>query len=193
MALINARKTIEQIPLATNTSIKSTLQEIAQRMDIENDILFIYLSSHGSNDFEFSLKQPGMTLPNLQAQSLAEMLAETLIRWKVVVVSACYSGGFIPPLQNDNTLIITASSAAQKSFGCSDKAEFTFFGEAYFKDALSQTSNFIDAFEIAQVIVQKRETEKDYDQSEPQIHKPEAIQQQLLRWAAENQICDGEC
>lgn len=193
IALINARKTIEQIPLATNTSIKSTLREIAQRMDVGNDILFIYLSSHGSSGFEFSLKQPGMALPNLQAQSLAEMLAETPIRWKVVVVSACYSGGFIPPLQNDNTLIITASSAEQKSFGCSDMAEFTYFGEAYFKDALSQTSNFIEAFEIAQAIVQERETAKDYDQSEPQIHKPEAIQQQLLRWAAENQICDGEC
>ncbi len=193
IALINAKKTIEQIPLATNTSIKNTLQEIAQRMDVENDILFIYMSSHGSSDFEFSLKQPGMALPDLQAQSFADMLAETPIRWKVVVISACYSGGFIPPLQNDNTLIITASSAEQKSFGCSDKAKFTYFGEAYFKDALRQTSNFIEAFEIARILIKEREAEKDYEQSEPQIHKPQLIQQQLLRWATENQICEGEC
>ena len=185
IALINARKTIKEIPLATITSIKRTLQEIAQRMDVENDILFIYMSSHGSKDFEFSLKQTELALPDLPVQTLADILADLPIRWKIIVVSACYSGGFIPPLENDNTLIITAASAEQKSFGCRDDAQFTYFGEAYFKDALSQTNDFIEAFEIARTIVQEREKAEDYEQSQPQIHKPQAIQQQLQRWAAE--------
>ncbi len=188
IALINARKTIKEIPLATITSIKRTLQEIAQRMDVENDILFIYMSSHGSKDFEFSLKQTGLALPDLPVQTLADILADLPVRWKIIVVSACYSGGFIPPLENDNTLIITAASAEQTSFGCRDGAEFTYFGEAYFKDALSQTNDFIEAFEIARTIVQEREKAEDYEQSQPQIHKPQAIQQQLQRWAAEEQI-----
>ena len=188
IALINARKTIKEIPLATITSIKRTLQEFAQRMDVENDILFIYMSSHGSKDFEFSLKQTGLALPDLPVQTLADILADLPIRWKIIVVSACYSGGFIPPLENDNTLIITAASAEQKSFGCRDDAEFTYFGEAYFKDALSQTNDFIEAFEIARTIVQEREKAEDYEQSQPQIHKPQAIQQQLQRWAAEEHI-----
>lgn len=188
IALINARKTIKEIPLATITSIKRTLQEIAQRMDVENDILFIYMSSHGSRNFEFSLKQTGLALPDLPVQTLADILADLPVRWKIIVVSACYSGGFIPPLENDNTLIITAASAEQTSFGCRDGAEFTYFGEAYFKDALSQTNDFIEAFEIARTIVQEREKAEDYEQSQPQIHKPQAIQQQLQRWAAEEQI-----
>ncbi len=188
IALINARKTIKEIPLATITSIKRTLQEIAQRMDVENDILFIYMSSHGSRNFEFSLKQTGLALPDLPVQTFADILADLPVRWKIIVVSACYSGGFIPPLENDNTLIITAASAEQTSFGCRDGAEFTYFGEAYFKDALSQTNDFIEAFEIARTIVQEREKAEDYEQSQPQIHKPQAIQQQLQRWAAEEQI-----
>jgi len=188
IALINARKTINEIPLATITSIKRTLQKIAQRMDVENDILFIYMSSHGSKDFEFSLKQPRLALPDLPVQTLADILADLPIRWKIIVVSACYSGGFIPPLENDNTLIITASAAGQTSFGCRDDAEFTYFGQAYFKDALSQTNDFIEAFEIARIIVQEREKAEDYEQSQPQIHKPQAIQQQLQRWAAEAHI-----
>ena len=188
IVLINATKTIKEIPLATITSIKRTLQKIAQRMDVENDILFIYMSSHGSKDFEFSLKQTELALPDLPVQTLADILADLPIRWKIIVVSACYSGGFIPPLENDNTLIITAASAEQKSFGCRDDAQFTYFGEAYFKDALSQTNDFIEAFEIARTIVQEREKAEDYEQSQPQIHKPQAIQQQLQRWATEERI-----
>ena len=188
IALINARKTINEIPLATITSIKRTLQKIAQLMDVENDMLFIYMSSHGSRDFEFSLKQARLALPDLPVQTLADILADLPIRWKIIVVSACYSGGFIPPLENDNTLIITAASAEQTSFGCRDDAEFTYFGEAYFKDALGQTNDFIEAFEIARTIVQEREKAEDYEQSQPQIHKPQAIQEQLQRWSAEEHI-----
>lgn len=182
IALINARKTIEEIPLATTTSIKGTLQEIAKRMDTENDILFIYMSSHGSKEFEFSLNQTKMDLPDISAQTLADIINDLPIRWKVIIVSACYSGGFIPPLENDNTLIITAAAPEQTSFGCSNEAEFTYFGEAYFKDALSQTSNFVKAYDLALEIVTQREKLEGYDPSRPQIHKPDAIQKQLEQW-----------
>ena len=182
IALVNARKTIEEIPLATTTSIKSTLKQISQRMDAENDILFIYMSSHGSREFEFSLNQSNMDLPDISAQTLADIMKELPIRWKVIVVSACYSGGFIPPLKNDDTLIITAAAPEQRSFGCSNEAEFTYFGEAYFKDALSQTSSFDEAYDLALEIVTEREKSEGYDPSRPQIHKPEAILKQLEQW-----------
>ena len=184
VALVNARKTIKDIPLATTTSIKLTLEQIAQRMDVENDILFIYMTSHGSNKFEFSLKQVDMSLPDLPAQTLADILAELPIRWKVIVISACYSGGFIPALKNDHTLIMTAASADQTSFGCTDESEFTYFGEAFFKDALTQTNDFIAAFDIAKKIVKEREEAEDYEHSQPQIHNPPAIQTQLEQWRA---------
>ena len=182
LTLINARKTIKQIPLATTTSIKSTLKQISQRMDAENDILFIYMSSHGSREFEFSLNQSKMDLPDISAQTLADIINDLPIRWKVIVVSACYSGGFIPPLKNDNTLIITAAAPKQTSFGCSNEADFTYFGEAYFKDALGQTSNFVEAYDLALKIVTEREKSQGYDPSRPQIHKPDAILKQLEQW-----------
>jgi hypothetical protein len=182
IALINARKTINDIPLATNTSIKRSLGEIARRMDTENDILFLFMSSHGSKEHAFSLKQAAMDLPDLSAEALAGILADLPIRWKVIVISACYSGGFIQPLKDDHTLIITAASAEQTSFGCSDEAEFTYFGEAYFKDALSQTHDFAEAFDIARDIVKEREKVDGYEHSEPRIHKPRAILEQLERW-----------
>jgi hypothetical protein len=151
-------------------------------MDAENDILFIYMSSHGSRDFELSLNQTKMDLPDMSAQTLANILADLPIRWKVIIVSACYSGGFIPPLKNDDTLIITAAASSQTSFGCSNEAEFTYFGEAYFKDALSHTNDFVKAFDLALETVKHREKKKGFEHSQPQIHKPDAIQKQLALW-----------
>ena len=188
IALINAKQTIEEIPLATVTSITKSLKKIAEKMDVNNDILFIYMSSHGSKKFNFSLHQPALKLPDISAETLNTILDDLPIRWKVIVVSACYSGGFIPALQNNESLLITAAAAEKTSFGCSNEAEFTYFGEAYFKDALSQTNNFETAFGIAEKIVKEREKEKDYDHSNPQISKPKAILDQLEKWRKDSEL-----
>jgi len=182
MTLINDRSTINETPLATVTSIKQSLQKIAARMDAENDILFIYMSSHGSSDFEFSLAQSGVSLGDLSAQTLGELLSEVPVRWKVVVVSACYSGGFIPELADDNTLVITAAADDRSSFGCSDRAEFSYFGEAFFKQALPISDSFVSAFEKAAGMITIREFFKGYKGSKPQLQMGVGIKQQLQRW-----------
>lgn len=186
IALINAKQTIEEVPLATVTSITKSLQKIAEKMDVDNDILFVYMSSHGSKKFNFSLHQPAMELPDISAETLQTILGDLPIRWKVIVVSACYSGGFIPTLKSEESLIITAAAAEKTAFGCSNEAEFTYFGEAYFKDALSQTNNFETAFGIAKEIVQLREKDKDFDHSDPQISNPKAILDQLEKWRSDS-------
>ncbi|HEY5703783.1 MAG TPA: C13 family peptidase [Gammaproteobacteria bacterium] len=192
MALINNVKTVTDYPLATQTSIRQTLKRISQKMDPDNDILFLYLSSHGTDDFKFSLKQEELSLPDLPAQELAAMLEALPIQWKVIVVSACYSGGFIPHLKNNQTLIITAAASDKTSFGCDDRNEFTYFGEAYFKHALPDTQNFLAAFDRAVEILRQRETEEDFEHSDPQIHKPRAILDHLQAWRASVQIASGE-
>jgi Peptidase C13 family len=55
---------------------------------------------------------------------------------RVVIVSACYSGVFVGPLANDNTLVITAAYFDHSSFGCQDKVKWTYFGDAFFNRAL---------------------------------------------------------
>jgi hypothetical protein len=102
----------------------------------------------------------------------------------VIVISACYSGGFIPELEDDHTLIITATSAERQSFGCEDRNEFTYFGEAYFRDTLPGSGNFVEAFEKAVEIVTAREKAEKFEHSNPQIHKPGPVLQHLERWRA---------
>lgn len=185
ISLINSRDTVQDIPLASKTSIKETLSHLVDKMDVENDILFLYMTSHGSKNNGFSLKQPKLGLPDLTASELSDMLKDTPIKWKVIIISACYSGQFIEPLKDENTLIITAASEQRESFGCSDLGSFTYFGEAYFNQALNQTNDFVKAFEIAKVLVEKRESQEGRQQSIPQIYSPDGIKRQLKKWRNE--------
>ena len=62
--------------------------------------------------------QPPLELAPLTPTALARMLHDSGIKWRVIVVSACYSGGFIEPLRDDNSIVITAAAPDRTSFGC---------------------------------------------------------------------------
>jgi hypothetical protein len=129
---------------------------LAERSGPE-DLVFIYLTSHGTHEHELVLDQPRMELADLPADELAAVLTPLKNRDKVIVISACYSGGFIPALKDERTLIMTASRADRVSFGCSEEADFTYFGDALFAQALNQTDDLKQAFELAQLHVAERE------------------------------------
>lgn len=190
VTLVNSRTTVERLPMATLTSIEESLRAISQMMNREQDILFLYLTSHGSKDHEFALGQESMTLPGLQASQLGEMLRESGIRWKVVVVSACYAGGFIDSVKDKRTLIIAAARHDRRSFGCADENDFTYFGRAFFKDALPDSDSFQEAFAKAEKLVREREladqeSDGEVDSEEfslPQMVNSDSIAQHLTRW-----------
>lgn len=200
VALVNSRNTVATAPMATVTSVRKALKAIAARMDVNEDILFLFMTSHGSHDHEFYLNENGMQLQGLRAPVLAQLLKESGILWKVVVVSACYSGGFIDPLQDGRTLVITAARKDRTSFGCADENDFTYFGRAYFKESLPKASSFQDAFHHAEALVREWELKdssqpaqtggksakpSDENQSFPQISSTGAIDAHLKRWWAQ--------
>src|SRR6266567_4459824 len=97
-----------------------------------------------------------------------EALAMSLqVAAKVVVISACYSGVFIPRLANPDLLVITAADADHPSFGCRDKVKWTYFGDAFFNVALRQAKSLKDAFVVARALVQKRELREHFEPSNP--------------------------
>ena len=146
VSLVNSRSSADRLPLATPHSIGLALQALAQKMDRQRDLLFVYLTSHGSPMHELSLAMPRMMLPDLPAAQLGELLKASGIRNQIVVVSACYSGGFVPALRGERTWVITAARADRTSFGCADDNEFTYFGRALFKESLGQAPTLSDAF-----------------------------------------------
>lgn len=182
ISLVNSPFSYEEKPLATLTSIQRTLENVAQQMDKDNDILFVYLSSHGSKDFTLQLAQPGLDLEGLSAEALGAMLKSLPVKHKVVVISACFAGGFVTKVKDDHMLIITAAEADKASFGCHDRAEMTYFGEAFFKDALPQSESFVDAFYRARDIIRGREAKEGFEYSNPLIFKSKAIVKKLQAW-----------
>ncbi len=190
--LINSSLDYDKTPLATVTSIKETLTAVAEKMDSEQDILFVYFTSHGSKDFKLHLSQPGLDLAPLSADALAEILKALPVRNKVVVISACYSGGFVKTVKTDTTLVITAASADKASFGCSDRSQMTYFGEAFFKDSLPQSDSFVDAFYRARDIVRGREAKEGFENSNPLIFKPKGIVEQLGKWREQLKVRSTE-
>jgi len=91
------------------------------------------------------------------------------VRYKVVIISACYSGIFIPPLATPNTLVITAADANHPSFGCEDRAKWTYFGDAFFNTALRHGATLRDAFSTARALILKRELSNGFEPSNPQM------------------------
>ena len=193
LALVNSRTTVDQMPMATITSIRESLKAMAARMDREQDILFLFLTSHGSREHELTLSQNNMGLRNLAARELGELLRESGIRWRVVVISACYSGGFIEHVKDERTLVIAAARQDRPSFGCEDDRDFTYFGRAYFKESLPSSHSFDEAFRKADTLVREwelrdfREEKKggEPEFSYPQIHQPAPINEHLARWWAQ--------
>ncbi len=180
--LANSQRSLAEHPLATRTSIQRSIERIAERMDKGQDIFFLYITSHGGKNKTISLDHNGLALADIEAKWLGELLKKTGIQHRVVVLSACYSGGFIDEIKDDNSLIMTAASASNTSFGCSDDSLFTYFGKAYFKEALKPGVDFEQAFYQARSLVEIWEKEQKITPSEPQIQVNPQVTEHVKRW-----------
>ena len=180
--LVNHRDHLVDRPMATRENLRRAALTLAERSGPE-DLIFIYLTSHGTSEHELVLDQPRMELSDLPADELAAVLAPLKNRDKIIVISSCYSGGFIPALKDERTLIMTAARADRVSFGCTEEANFTYFGDALFAQALNQTDDLEQAFKLAKASVAERELADSFEASEPQIWAPKTVLShwQLLR------------
>jgi len=104
--LVNHRDHLMNRPMATRENLRRAAQTLAERSGPE-DLVFIYLTSHGTSAHELVLDQPRLELADLPADELATALAPLKNRDKIIVISSCYSGGFIPALKDERTLIMT--------------------------------------------------------------------------------------
>ena len=167
--LINNRKTLLDVPIASKTSLRAALKRVAEVMDKDRDVLVLYMTSHGSEDHHFSLSLWPVDFHEMDPATLRSLLDESGIRNRVVIIAACYSGGFVKPLEDPNTLVITAAAGDRTSFGCSNEAEWTYFGKAYFDEALRKTHSFTEAFEMAKPRIAERERQDKFEPSLPQM------------------------
>jgi hypothetical protein len=177
--LLNDVRNLDAQPLASVSGLGYALKGVASRMQLDRDILFLVLSSHGSADPLLVVSNGSIPLRTLSGDALAAALRESGIRWRVIVISACYAGAFIEPLQDAHTIVITAAAADRTSFGCADDRDLTYFGEAFFRDSLPQAASLRAAFDSAKALIAEREKQEGIEASHPQAFFGDAMERQL--------------
>ena len=178
MLLINDVDDRDSYPLASVAALGQTLKLIASRMNTQEDVLVLFLTSHGSED-GLEVENGSLPLAQLAPEDLREALDASGIRWRLVVVSACYAGVFIDALKTDTSAVLTAADAGHSSFGCEDDRELTWFGEAFLKDSLPGSASLEEAFHKAAGLIAHREDAEHQIHSNPQLYVGPLMQQKL--------------
>jgi hypothetical protein len=152
----------------TDASARAAASAVGRALDPGEDVAVLFLTSHGTPD-GLAVTTRGRSVQLMPPAYVRGLLDEMRARLRVLIVSACYSGVFAKALADDDTLVITAAAADKPSFGCEDRATWTYFGDAFFNQALRREASLDAAFARARDLVTRRERREGFDPSDPQI------------------------
>jgi len=170
------------VPAASSASIRHALRAIAARMNRDEDVLFMFVTSHGSD--EGLAIRPSHRIADaevLAPTQLRELLDASGIRWRVLVVAGCHSGVFMDALKTDATLVVTAAASDRASYGCAPGRPMTEFGRAVFGEQLAEQQSFAAALAKAIAVVAEREASHKLTPSAPLLHVGKDIAAKLER------------
>lgn len=168
-------------PLAMGSpaAVDAALARIAELMDRSEDVLVLYTTSHGA-PLGLAYNDGDQGYGAISPTRLWSVLSGLGIANRLLLVSACYSGVFVPMLQSDTTAIVTASAADRSSFGCQAENDWTFFGDALVNRALRKRQPLAQAAAEAQATIAGWERREKLDPSRPQV----AVGDGAARWLA---------
>lgn len=146
-------------PAADPNNFNAALAAIGRTIDPKEDLVVVFVTSHGGQDGAVAIQEAGRMGGALRAGHLRNSLAASGINTKLVIVSACFSGHFILPFTDANTVVLTAAAADKTSFGCEPSRDWTFFGDALFNHALRGGGSLVSGFDEALTLITKWETD----------------------------------
>jgi hypothetical protein len=176
--LINHPDHAFSTPMASRQNVAAAVREIGHRMNKNDDVLIVFMTSHGSSD-GLALRLSGALLADLSPEVLRDILDGEGITNRVVIVSACYSGVFLEPLKSPTTIVLTAADSEHTSFGCANDRDWTYFGDAFFNHALAQNVDLSSAFEKAKALIETWEKRDELPASNPQSYFGDALVRKL--------------
>ena len=179
LLLVNHPATLKEQPVATATNLRAAIERVGAGINTEEDVVFLFITTHGSEDHELAFELPPLKLQQLTPTALARLLNDSGVKWKIIVISACYSGAYIEPLKDDYTLVVTATDDSHPSFGCEYESDITWFSQAYFDRALRRTRSFTEAFRQASDALARREKGEGLTPSNPQMFVGDAMRRKL--------------
>lgn len=150
-------------PAADPNNFNAVLGRIGRLIDPKEDLVVVFVTSHGGQDGAVAIQEQGRMGGALRAAHLRTSLMQAGIQTKLVIVSACFSGHFIMPFSDPSTVVLTAAAADKTSFGCEPSREWTFFGDALFNHALRGGNSLIAAYDEALTLITKWEGDMQRD------------------------------
>ncbi len=194
IVLANEPSPSPPLPLAASLTLRHAIEAVGKRMNREEDVLFLFLTSHGSSNGLAIWPPLGSAFreETLAPESLRGMLDASGAKWRVIVIAGCESGVFIGPLRDEFTLVTTAASSERVSYGCAMGNPYTDFGQAIFGEQLRHERSFPTAFTNAVRIIGKREEAASLRASQPQVFEGAAIGAKLRELEARLATHSGE-
>lgn len=159
-----------QVPNGSPMNLQVALAAVAGMMDPKEDVLLLYTTSHGAPKVGIVYKDGDNGYGFIAPKSLSSTLNGLGIRNRMVLISACYSGIFIPDLVDDDTVLITAASPDTTSFGCTPANDWTFFGDALINNAFRGPTKLDEAMGQALSLIGNWERMRGLPSSNPQFY-----------------------
>lgn len=164
----------DDLPQGSIRALTLALARMAAVMDRDEDVLVLYSTSHGlPAGLAYHYGDTGYGI--LSPARFKSILDELQIEQRLLILSACYSGVFVPALASDNTAILTASTDNRTSFGCSPENDWTFFGDALINRALRKPQSIEAASREANLAIAGWEAMARVPASLPQISIGSAV------------------
>lgn len=156
------------LPRGSPATFAIALARIAELMDKNEDVLVVYTTSHGAS-FGLYYNDGDNGYGAVSPNRMAAMLDQLGLSNRLLILSACYSGVFVPRLRSDSSVIVTAASSDRSSFGCLAENDWTFFGDAMINHALRKPQPLGAAFAEANGLVAGWEAQLRVQPSRPQV------------------------
>jgi len=156
------------LPRGSPETLAIALARIAELMDESEDVLILYTTSHGA-PFGLYYNDGDNGYGAISPGRMAAMLDGLGLTNRLLILSACYSGVFVPRLQSPTSAIVTAAAFDRSSFGCLAENDWTFFGDAMINHALRKAQPLAEAFAEASGLVAGWEAQFQAQPSMPQF------------------------
>lgn len=157
----------DDLPRGSIDSLLLSIAHVAEVMDTEEDVLVLYTTSHGNKlGLAYHYGDSGYGI--LSPARLAGALEEVGIDRRILIISACYSGVFVPALASADTAILTAAASERNSFGCEAENDWTFYGDALINRAMRQPQELAEVARMTSRMIAGWETERRLLASLPQ-------------------------
>ena len=156
------------LPRGSPETLGIALARVAELANREEDVLILFTTSHGA-PFGLYYNDADNGYGAISPTRLRLMLDQLGLANRLLILSACYSGAFVPVLRSDRTAIVTAASADRTSFGCAAENDWTYFGDALINHALRKPQPLAAAFAEADGLVASWESRTAIPPSQPQF------------------------